>query len=271
MTPPGGRIEPHDRTAEICSRIARVRRTCGRPFGTLASMSDDELNEQVRALRTKGLSPKQVARALGIPPAVAARAIQAIAAADAARLPGPADRELRHCWVNAGWSAGLTVDGHPEWRDDYEPEPGQSGLVAVLIARDAGRSRLSVCGYLVDVYCLGVKNTVGPLPMNAGQCAEFTRQFFGGFDEPPIAAPLDLAQDLVFGGVDFARSLGLEPADGFEDVKDHLGSWCGPSSIGFGCDGKPYYVAGPYDDADRVLRQMERAVGRDNFHYLVGV
>ena len=103
MSPPGGRIEPHDRTAEICSRIARVRRTCGCPFGTLASMSDDELNEQVRALRTKGLSPKQVARALGIPPAVAARAIQAIAAADAARLPGPP--------TGSCGTAGSTRDG----------------------------------------------------------------------------------------------------------------------------------------------------------------
>ena len=228
-------------------------------------MTDDYLNEQVRALRTKGLSPKQVARALGVPPAIAARAIRAIAAADAARLPEPADRELRQCWVNAGWSTGLTVDGHPEWHDDYEPEPGHSGLVAVLIAREAGRSRLSVCGYLVDVYCLGVKNVVGPLLMNASQCAEFTRKYFSAFDEPPIAAPLDLAQNLVYGAVDFARSLGLEPADGFEDVKDHLGSWCGPSSIGFGLDGKPFYIEGPYDDADRILQRLERAASRDHF------
>ena len=234
-------------------------------------MADDYLTEQVRALRTKGLSPKQVARALGVPPAMATRAIRAIAAADAATLPEPADRELRQCWVNAGWSTGLTVDGPPEWRDDYEPEPGHSGLVAVLIAREAGRSRLTVCGYLVDVYCLGVKDVVGPLVMNAGQCAEFTRRYFGAFDEPPMAAPLDLAQNLVYGAVDFARSLGLEPAAEFEDVKGHLGSWCGPSSIGFGLDGKPFYVSGPYDDADRILHQLERAAGRDHFHYLVGV
>ena len=243
----------------------RVNLAFESPFGTLAGMSDDYLNEQVRALRTKGLSPKQVARALGVPPAIAARAIRAIAAANAARLPDPADRELRQCWVNAGWSTGLTVDGHPEWRDGDEPEPGQSGLVAVLIAREAGRSRLSVCGYLVDVYFLGVKSVVGPLLMNAGQCAQFTRKYFGAFDEPPIAAPLDLAQNLVYGAVDFARSLGLEPADGFEDVKDHLGSWCGPSSIGFGLDGKPFYIEGPYDDADRILQQLERAAGRDHF------
>ena len=241
------------------------------PFGTLAGMHDEYLKEQVRALRAKGLNPKQIARGLGIPPATAARAIRAIAAADAARLHDLADRELRQCWVNSGWSAGLTVHGHPEWRDGDEPEPGQTGLVAVLIARDAGRSRLSVCGYLVDVYCLGVKNVVGPLVMNAGQCAEFARQYFGAFHGPPLAAPLDLAQDLVHGAVDYARSLGFEPPVDFDDVKGYLGSWCGPSSIGFGLDGKPFYIEGPYDDTNHILRQLERATGRDQFKYLVEV
>ena len=129
----------------------------------------------------------------------------------------------------------------------------------MLVARDAGRSRLSVCGYLVDVYCLGVKNVVGPLVMSAGQCAQYTRTFFDAFDAPPLEVPLDLAQELVFGAVDYARSLGFEPMSEFDDVKGHLGAWCGPSSIGFGLDGKPFYVGGPYDDTHQVLRQLELA------------
>ena len=232
-------------------------------------MTDSTLQEQVRALRAKGLSPKLVARALGVRPAVVAQSIRAIAAADAASHPDPADRELRHCLVSPGWSTGLTVDGHPEWRDIDEPDPFHSGVAVVLIARDAGRSRLSVCGYLVDVYCLGVKNVIGPRLMSADQCDEFTRRYFGAFDEPPIAVPVELAQNLVHGAVDFARSLGFEPVAEFDDVKGHLGPWEGPSSIGFGLNGKPYYVEGPYDDAGRILRQLERGAGRENFHYLV--
>jgi hypothetical protein len=234
-------------------------------------MIDDNVQEQVRALRARGLSPKQVARVLGVPPAVAARAIRVIAAEDAANLPDAADRELRACWVSPGWSEGLTVDWQPGWHDTDETVLGHSGIAAVLTARDARRSRLSVCGYLVDVYCLGVKDVFGPKVMNAGECAEFTRRFFGAFDAPPIAASLGLAQNLVYGAVDFARSFGFEPVAEFEDVKGHLGSWDGPSSIGFGLDGKPYYVEGPFDDADRILRQLENAAGRNNFHYFVGV
>ena len=43
------------------------------------------------------------------------------------------------------------------------------------------------------------------------------------------------------------------------------------SSIGFGRDGEPFYVNGPYDDADSILRQLERTAGRDHYHYLVEV
>lgn len=55
--------------------------------------------------------------------------------------------------------------------------------------------------------CLGVKNVVGPLVMSARQCEEFTGQFFGAYPEPPLAATLELAQDLVCGAVEYARSL----------------------------------------------------------------
>jgi len=41
-------------------------------------------------------------------------------------------------------------------------------------------------------------------------------------------------------------------------------TWDGPTEIGFGLDGKPYFIPGPYDDANRILRQLERSAGRDN-------
>lgn len=39
----------------------------------------------------------------------------------------------------------------------------------------------------------------------------------------------------------------------------------------FGRDGKPFYVAGPHDNPDRVIRTLEQSVGEDNFHFLAGV
>jgi hypothetical protein len=231
-------------------------------------MDTEELMERVRALRQKGSSPKEIARALGVQPATVAPLVRAIAAAEQAQ---PAEPRTVECWVSPGWSDGLTVHGHPEWRDVHVADSGTSGLVALLVARDAGRGRLRVCGYLVDAYCLGVKNTIGPRVMDPPGLAEFARSFFDGYGRPPLAAPVELAQHLVFGAVEYARNLGFEPAPGsdFHKTKGHLGQWSGPSAITFGREGKPFYVQGPRDNAARVMRTLERSVGQDNFHFLL--
>ncbi len=88
-----------------------------------------------------------------------------------------------------------------------------------------------------------------------------------------MAAPLELAQHLVLGAVDYARSLGFEPAAEahFADTRGHLGPWEAPSAIRFGRDGQPFFISGPRDNPTRVLRQLERTVGAGNVHYMIGV
>jgi hypothetical protein len=71
--------------------------------------------------------------------------------------------------------------------------------------------------------------------------------------------------------VEYARGLGFEPApeSDFAETRGQLGPWEGPSAIGFGRNGKPFYVAGPYDDARRVIKRLEKSVGRGNFEFLL--
>ena len=52
------------------------------------------------------------------------------------------------------------VDGPEEWADVPMPEDGMTGLAAVVVARRHRPQRVSVCGYLVDTFCLGVKNAI---------------------------------------------------------------------------------------------------------------
>jgi hypothetical protein len=115
---------------------------------------------------------------------------------------------------------------------------------------------------------LGVKDVVGPRVMDERRAAEFTRSCFAAYQAQPLAAPVELARQLVFGAVAYARSLGFEPAPGFEATAGQLGLWAGPSAIGFGRDGKPFFVQGPRDNAAAILETLERSVGRDRFHFL---
>ena len=229
-------------------------------------MLDDTTIDSLRELRTRGLSPKEIARTLGLRPAIVADLVRTLAAERDATDP---DGGRVECWINAGWSAGLTIAGHPEWSDPGAHD-GTGGLVSVLVARRRRHRRAAtVCVYLLDVYCLGVKNTIGPDNMDDPALRRFTGHVFSGYDAPPIPAPIELARELVLGSAEYARALGFAPHPDFQQARAHLGPWTGPSAITFGRDGKPNYIQGPYDDPHYVLRTLRRAVGRNGFHYTV--
>ena len=230
-------------------------------------MHDDKLMEQVRELRARGFPPKVIARALGARPAVVAPLVRAIASEASTEAAEPA---LVGCWVSQGWDEGLGVKGHPEWPGRHTFRPERCGLVSVLVAREHRRfDKVSVCGYLVDAYCLGVKDAIGPRAMPRGDLPAFVARYFEAYDDPPVAAPIGLAQHLVFGAVEYARGLGLEPHRDFGRAVGHLGSAPVTNAIRFGYGGQPYYVAGPYDDTRRILRTLEASVGIDNLQFIV--
>ena len=233
----------------------------------MAQGGGEEL-ERVRELRQRGLTPKEIARAVGLPRARVTQLVKAVAAAETV---DPTRSPVVECWVSSGWGAGLTVTGHPEWPDQLGDDDASSGLVGVLVAREAGRNRVSVCAWLVDVYCLGVKNDLGPTVTYRADLPQVVRSFFAVFGTRPVAAPVELAQHLVLGAVEYARSLGFEPAAeaDFADTRGHLGPWEGPSAIRFGRDGQPFFISGPNDNPSRILRQLERAAGPGNFHYMI--
>ena len=128
-----------------------------------------------------------------------------------------------------------------------------------------------MCSYLVDTWCLGVKNAMGPKRTGRCEFEALRRQCYAPWRSHGIPIPLELAQHLVLGAAEFARRLGFEPHRDFHRARSVLGSWDGPSAIMFGMDGKPHYINGPFEDPQRVLATLERAVGRGGFHYTVSL
>jgi hypothetical protein len=239
------------------------------PTGTIVWVQDDGLLTRIQELRQRGSSPKQIAKALGLRPSAVAPLVRQAAAQQQAHT-APADRTLIGCWVAPGWSTGLGLDDVPEWAaTDTESKPDREGLAQVMVARHERSSRAAVCSYLVDVYCLGVKNTQGPQVLATSSVETHCREFFGAFDVPPIAVPLALAQHLVHGAVAYAKSLGFEPAADFTDTAPYLGGDpTAASPIRFGRDGKPFYISGPYDNPRAIVQTLEATVGAGNYDYL---
>jgi hypothetical protein len=75
-------------------------------------MIDEALLAQVRLMRERGSSPKQIAKALGLRPAAVAPLVRQVATLQQSH-DDPSDRVLLGCWVSPGWSAGLGLVGAP--------------------------------------------------------------------------------------------------------------------------------------------------------------
>ena len=215
----------------------------------------------VRRLRAAGASPRDIARSLGIKPAVVAPLVRQIAAETA----GNSDGELVGCWVSPGWSAELLVARRERW-DDVDLGPsGPKGMVLALVARTERRDGVVICGYLVDTFCLGVKNVIGPERLRRRDLSSFIRTYFVAFPAPPIPAPIELAQHVVLGAMAYAASLGFTPHPDFEPARGHLGVLDEPCAISFGRYGKPVYVQGPYDDPHAVIDALRTKLGPGGF------
>jgi hypothetical protein len=223
---------------------------------------DEGLVEQVRNLRQQGQSAKAIARTVGVSVADVVGVLN-----DAVLV---SDRGGPRCWVNAGWSRSVDLVGAPQWAA-LDPGAGDAeevrGLIAVLVAADSPRStKAQVAGFLLDVWCLGVKNALRPEPMTVSRLAEHRHAYFDAF-EGHVQVPAEVARALVFGAADYARGLGFDPEADFDAAAAVLGEPIGPCPIGFGKDGKPFYVNGPYDDPEAIVRKLRHVVGDDGFHY----
>lgn len=208
---------------------------------------------------------------LGVRPATVASMVRGLA--DSTPVE-PGDQPLVGCWVSPGWAARLTVDGDPGWpgmqteAGEGEDPAQESGLVGVLVAREGRLDKVMVCGVLVDVFCQGVRGVLRPRAVGRRDLDQVVREFFSAYPSEAVAAPVELAQQLVHGSVEYAKGLGLEPGAGYDVAAAFLGPSEGECPIHFGRDGRPYYVQGQDDDASAVLEALEKAVGKDGFDFV---
>lgn len=230
-----------------------------------------QLRDEVKALSLQGESPRQIARSTGLAPA---QVIELVRELMEAEYHGPEARAIVGCWVNAGWSIGLTIPTDYEALDrEVSADYGSDGLAIVVVARREPLGMVRVCQYLVDLFCLGVKNTIGPLVVPPEMVDELLGQFYQNYANGCHEIPAELATDLVWGAVHYAAELGFAPAAGsdWRDTCDHLDELQGASRIGFGRDGRPFYVNGPYENADNVLATLRHTVGEGNFDTMLQI
>jgi len=229
-------------------------------------MDDRVLFERTRDLRSAGCTPKQVAKLLGVSSGEAARLVRLVACENELSAPEPA---VVGCWLSPGWRAG--IEAPPEWPDTKLPDRAGEGIVSVVVARAHRHGKVVVAAFLVDVFCLGVKDILGPRVMDRVELSSFVRTYFLVYGAPAVAAPIEVGRELVWGAVAYARTLGFEPRHDLATTADILGAAEPTGAVRFGREGTPCFIEGISDDAPRIMRILERSVGAGNFHFSIAV
>jgi hypothetical protein len=157
---------------------------------------------------------------------------------------------IQDCWVQ------------PDWRE--------SGLAVIVIVRRQPNGNVVFGNYLVDYYCLGLKDTYfnANIPPD-----EFRRDFlpklFRGGRRVDISPAL--AHEIIYGGIEYAAQFGFHPHADFKRsqyILDPPDLHPRGGEVEFGRDGQPFYIAGPYDNVDAILGQLTRTAGENNFYHL---
>lgn len=162
-------------------------------------------------------------------------------------------------------------DLYGAWADDRLFE---AGLGYVIVARRLSAGRVAAGVFLVDVYCLGVKDAF----LSVTTELEFHDRLLARMSELRNMADVTptYARKLIEGAIAYARGLGFEPAEDYEDAELVMGT-INPAdcteTFCFGKDGKPFFVNGPQiseAQAESIVQHLTNRFGPDGFHYLIG-
>ncbi len=159
---------------------------------------------------------------------------------------------LVECWISGDW------------------QKKNLGLVEIIVAREQPDGQICFGLYLVDYFCLGLKNTLARTDLTHAQYQKEARKMLFHDTEPEICSA-ELAHQFIYAAIDYAAQFGFTPDKGFELTQHILaprGELAEPYALTFGQDGKPFFVSGPRDDAKQIIKQLERTAGPGNYDYI---
>jgi hypothetical protein len=132
------------------------------------------------------------------------------------------------------------------------------GIGQLILTRRLPDGRLALGNFLVDVFCLGVKNAYWEIISEWD--FDVLKRRLEEMGPLHAATPEQFAK-VVLGAVDYALALGIPPHPDFRHAKMLLAgidpSKCS-DTFTFGKDGKPFYINGPHDSPEKIKVIMHK-------------
>jgi hypothetical protein len=157
---------------------------------------------------------------------------------------------MLECWISDDWEKG-------------------SGLVQILLARRQPNEKICCGTYLVDKFCLGLKNTFAKTNLTPERYQEVYDRIASR--QTLTKCPIELAHEMIYGSIDYAAQFGFQPQSDWAQTQYMLeprGTLKEPYKLKFGQKGKPLFIAGPYDDTKKIIKQLEATAGPGKFDFI---
>jgi len=151
----------------------------------------------------------------------------------------------------------------------------ESGIGNVVISRLLPGGDIGVCAYIVDVFCLGVKNALFTLSNSEHYENVIKMRLCESHEAEFEIVPAAFAKNIIVGAVGYAKNLGLSPHKDYQKYKIFLAdidsSDCNENFV-FGENGKPFYIRGPKETAiqsKKIINLLHKNCGEGNYNYLL--
>jgi hypothetical protein len=144
------------------------------------------------------------------------------------------------------------------------------GMGTLVLARGASPHYTTVGSFLIDVFCLGIKDVL----LKSMESDAF-EMYMDMTDGVSAMVPVDpgYARKLLRDLAAWSQSIGFPPHRDFAAVERIFGGVSADASdtvFRFGLDGKPLYIPGPFDSASLIRRrieQLQKRLGDDGFEF----
>lgn len=154
--------------------------------------------------------------------------------------------------------------------EDWE----ETGTASVLVSRIHTNGNLTFGMYLVDLYCLGIKETLYRFNNTKSEYLEFIEMANENINT--IKIDYTLAHNIIFAGNEYAAELGFKPHKTFTSLTQYLLEEDTDEveliDINCGFDGKPMFIKTefvPKAESDRIIAQLNRTVGKGNYNVIL--
>ena len=136
----------------------------------------------------------------------------------------------------------------------------------IIVTRLHTGGKISAVFYLVDTYCLGVKDSFYEMRCTTDEVKEILSQY-----ENMRECSYEEAHNMIYGAIEFAEEAGIEPHRSFrltqymleEDTED-----IPLIEYEFGKNGEHFLISEDYDELDRYFPTLKEHLG-ENFNYIV--